>query len=79
MTPTDRLDLTGIPCPKNTAMALIRLELLDVGESLEIIVDDGEPVRNLLASFELEGGLTILERARGQGGSAWKITVRKET
>jgi len=51
----ESLDLRGIPCPKNTSIALIRLSTMDQGEILEILLDDGEPIENVPPSLELEG------------------------
>lgn len=71
-----RLDLRGVPCPKNTAQALIKIELLDEGDEMEILVDDGEPVQNMLAAFEVETGLRVLDKRRD--GRGWSVFVRKE-
>ena len=42
--PDERLDLRGVRCPHNTGRALLALELMDEGEVLEILIDDGEPL-----------------------------------
>ena len=74
----ETLDLIGIPCPQNTARALLRLELLDAGEHLNIWVDDGEPYQNLLAALELESDLLVLTRDHLPSQVAWQICVKKE-
>lgn len=50
-----KLDLRKIPCPKNTSKALIYLSTMDSQETLEILLDDGEPIENVPASLSLEG------------------------
>jgi tRNA 2-thiouridine synthesizing protein A len=58
--PDEILDLKGVPCPQNTAKAMVKLSGMDPGEILEIIVDDGEPRENVPASLEVEENLDIL-------------------
>ncbi len=71
----EHLDLRGVPCPKNTAQALLRLEMIDDGVELEILVDDGEPVENMLNSFEVEG-IRLVRKERP--GAAWLVVVVKD-
>jgi len=75
MSPPDAvLDLTGVPCPTNSAKALIRLEMMDPGEVLEVTVDDGEPIANVPPSLEEEGH-TVLHRHR-LGDGRWVLRVK---
>ena len=53
--PDETLDLSGVPCPQNTARALLTLEWMDPGEILEVTVDDGEPKENVPPGLEAEG------------------------
>ncbi len=55
ITPAEKLDLTGIKCPINSAKTLLKLETMTDGQILEIIIDDGEPILNVPPSLELEG------------------------
>ncbi len=48
-------DLRGVACPLNFVRAKIALEKLPVGEVLDILLDEGEPVRNVPASFADQG------------------------
>jgi TusA-related sulfurtransferase len=70
----ETLDLAGVPCPANTARALLRLELLDEGDLLAVIVDDGEPLANVPPSLTAEGhevlAVTPLD-------GRWRVLVRK--
>lgn len=52
--PHEILDLKGVPCPQNTARALLKLAGMQTGEILEVIIDDGEPRENVPASLEEE-------------------------
>jgi sulfite reductase (ferredoxin) len=70
------LDLRGVACPMNFVKAKLRLENMDKGQSLAIIVDDGEPAQNVPASFRNEGH-TVQETV-DLGHGHWKVVVRKE-
>ena len=49
------IDLRGISCPTNFVKAKLALEDLENGEQAEIILDDGEPVKNVPRSLKAEG------------------------
>jgi tRNA 2-thiouridine synthesizing protein A len=53
--PDEVINLEGVPCPQNSARSLLKLESMDSGEILEIVVDDGEPIANVPISLEDEG------------------------
>lgn len=50
-----KIDLRGVACPMNYVKAKLGLEKIPVGEILEIILDEGEPIRNVPASFSADG------------------------
>jgi sulfite reductase (ferredoxin) len=54
------IDLRGVVCPLNFVKAKLGLEKIAVGEILEILLDEGEPVRNVPESF-VEQGQEVLE------------------
>ena len=68
------LNLEGVACPQNSAMALLRLESMKVGALLEIVVDEGEPIKNVPLSLEAEGHEIITKM---KVDKIWKISVRK--
>jgi sulfite reductase (ferredoxin) len=49
------VDLRGVACPLNFVKAKLELEKLEVGDILEVLLDEGEPVRNAPASFAEQG------------------------
>lgn len=67
------LDLRGVPCPRNSSLALIQLSTMDFGERLTIYLDDGEPIENVPSSLELEGH-KIHTKERHENGH-WELTV----
>lgn len=49
------LDLSGVVCPLNWTMAKLALEELEEGQVLEVVLDRGEPLRNVPRSAKAEG------------------------
>jgi len=50
----EKLDLRGIICPMNFVKTKLKLEEMQSGQILEVILDDGEPVRNVPGSVKEE-------------------------
>jgi sulfite reductase (ferredoxin) len=68
-------DLRGVICPLNFVKAKIALEKLNPGEILEILLDEGEPVRNVPASFQ-DQGQDVLEVKKIDGHFCVKVRRR---
>jgi TusA-related sulfurtransferase len=49
------IDLRGVCCPTNFVKAKLALELVEPGETVEFLLDDGEPVKNVPRSLKAEG------------------------
>jgi tRNA 2-thiouridine synthesizing protein A len=49
------LDLKGVICPINFVKTKVKLEEMQDGQLLEIIIDDGEPMQNVPRSIKEEG------------------------
>ena len=71
---TETLDLSGVPCPQNAARALLRIEGLEPGATLAVLLDDGEPIRNVPPALEAEGHKE-LSRSREKKG--WRLVMRR--
>lgn len=50
-----KLDLCGVSCPMNFVKTKLKLEEMQPGQILEIILDAGEPIRNVPCSVKGEG------------------------
>ena len=50
-----QIDLRGISCPTNFVKAKLALDMVDAGEVVEFLLDDGEPVKNVPRSLKAEG------------------------
>jgi TusA-related sulfurtransferase len=53
--PDYSLDLRGTPCPLNWVKTKLRLEEMEVGGRIEVIVDQGNPARNVPRSAQMDG------------------------
>ncbi|OGV65821.1 MAG: hypothetical protein A2498_09775 [Lentisphaerae bacterium RIFOXYC12_FULL_60_16] len=74
---TAELDLRGVACPMNFVKAKLKLEMMDVGDTLAIVLDDGDPIRNVPASFRNEGQEVVETRPLDDGH--WSVVIRKTT
>ena len=69
-----KLDLTGVICPTNFVKTKLALEEIRKGQILEVILDDGEPIRNVPRSVKEEGHRII--KVENLGGT-FRILVKK--
>ncbi len=49
------LDLRGVLCPINFVKTKLKLESMNEGEVLEIVLDSGEPIQNVPKAIKDEG------------------------
>lgn len=70
-----RLDLTGVKCPFNYVKVKLALEGLASGTKLEVILDDGAPIRNVPASLSNDGHKIVSVDAHE--GGRFLLTVEK--
>lgn len=68
-------DFRGVACPLNFVKAKIALEDLAKGAVLRMLLDDGEPIRNVPGSLSSEGH-SVLSQERDAAGH-WIVEVRK--
>jgi TusA-related sulfurtransferase len=73
-TPDEELDLTGVACPHNSSQAIMRLEWMDPGELLQLVIDDGEPSESVPVTLRQEGH-EVLDARRT--GDQWTLLVRR--
>ncbi|NKE71441.1 sulfurtransferase TusA family protein [Candidatus Manganitrophus noduliformans] len=69
------LDLSGVACPMNFVKTKLQLEEMDAGQLLEVIIDDGEPIRNVPRSVQAEGH-KILKNEKLPDGH-FKLVIEK--
>ena len=70
------LDLKGEVCPFTFVKTKLRLETMEVGEILKIIVDNNESASNVPRSLDLEGH-NVLSVKKTTTDGLWSIIVEK--
>jgi TusA-related sulfurtransferase len=73
--PGETLDLRGTRCPLNFVKTKIKIEEMNSGELLEIVLDDGEPIKNVPRSVAAEGHDVIGLEKLADG--SFSVFVRK--
>jgi TusA-related sulfurtransferase len=68
------LDLRGVKCPLNWAHAKVRLEQMERGQTLELVLDDQRAVLDIPRAAEAEG--YVAEEPRPDG-SVWRLRIEK--
>ncbi|MBU0694007.1 MAG: sulfurtransferase TusA family protein [Candidatus Omnitrophica bacterium] len=68
------LDLKGVSCPMNFVKTKLKLEEMSIDEVLEVILDDGDPIKNVTGSVKEEGHQIIKVEKIDEH---WKLLVRK--
>jgi len=51
----DSIDLRGVMCPTNFVKTKLKLEAMNPGDVLEVVLDSGEPIANVPKSVKEEG------------------------
>jgi tRNA 2-thiouridine synthesizing protein A len=69
-----KLDLTGVKCPLNWAHAKVRLERMERGDILELVLDDPRGVRDIPRAAEAEG-YVVSEVVAVDG--KWRMRIEK--
>jgi len=69
-----RLDLKGVPCPLNFVKTKLKLEGMEAGKILEVVLDDGEPITNVTASVKEEGHQILKVEKTSE---YWKLIIKK--
>jgi tRNA 2-thiouridine synthesizing protein A len=73
--PNAKLDLRGTVCPLNFVKTKLELEEMESGEVLEVVLDDGEPIKNVPHSVEAEGH-QVINVERLEDGS-FRLLIKK--
>jgi TusA-related sulfurtransferase len=68
------LDLRGVICPYNFVKTKLKLEAMEQGQILSVLLDDGDPIRNVPLSVSNEGH-TVLSQDRVEG--SYRVRIRR--
>jgi sulfite reductase (ferredoxin) len=69
------IDLRGVKCPFNFVKTKLKLETMESGDLLLVILDPGEPIANVPRSVQEEGHALLSMEERPDG--LFEILVRK--
>lgn len=69
------LDLRGVICPYNFVKTKLKLETMGEGQVLSVLLDDGDPIRNVPRSVENEGHTVLIQERVEQ---AFRVLIRRE-
>ncbi len=75
VTADEELDLRGVICPYNFVKTKLKLEAMEGGQILSVLLDDGDPIRNVPRSVRNEGH-SILSEERLET-SSYRVTIRR--
>lgn len=68
------VDLRGVTCPMNFVKAKLAQEMVETGDTVQFLLEDGEPVKNVPRSIKGDGHkLLSLEETDGY----YTLTVEK--
>lgn len=68
-------DYRGVPCPMNFVKVKMNLAMMSPGDTLKILLDDGEPIENVPRSVAGEGHDVL---AQEKDGDHWSVLIRKK-
>ena len=72
--PDAELDLRGVICPYNFVKTKLKLETMEEGQILSVILDAGDPIRNVPQSVSNEGHTILSQEAIG---TSYRVTIRR--
>jgi sulfite reductase (ferredoxin) len=68
-------DLRGVVCPMNFVQTKIQLAAMQIGQELEVWLDDGHPISNVPGSVRNEGHEVLTQTQFPEGH--WKVVIQK--
>ena len=72
--PDEELDLRGVICPYNFVKTKLKLETMEQGQILSVILDAGDPIRNVPQSVSNEGHTVLSQEPINQ---SYRVIIRR--
>jgi TusA-related sulfurtransferase len=72
------IDLRGVSCPTNFVKAKLALEDLENGTTVQILLDDGEPVKNVPRSLKADGHKLVGLKQTEEGHYVLEVVKQEE-
>ena len=67
-------DYRGTVCPMNFVKVKVDLAKMPKGQTLKVLLDDGEPIKNVPRSVKLQGDEVVEMKNEGDH---WSVVIRK--
>lgn len=74
--PDAELDLRGVICPYNFVKTKLKLESMEEGQILAVILDPGDPIQNVPQSVRNEGHTILLQEPIDE---CYRVVIRRRT
>jgi TusA-related sulfurtransferase len=74
--PDAELDLRGVICPYNFVKTKLKLETMEQGQILSVMLDAGDPIRNVPQSVRNEGHTVLSQEPVDQ---AFRVIIRRRS
>ena len=68
------LDLRGVICPYNFVKTKLKLETMAAGQILAVLLDEGDPIRNVPRSVSDDGHIVLSQEPLAQ---FYRVMIRK--
>ncbi|OGW27066.1 MAG: tRNA methyltransferase [Nitrospinae bacterium RIFCSPLOWO2_12_FULL_47_7] len=68
------INLLGVKCPFNYVKTKLKLETMERGHRLEVLLDDGEPIKNVPRSIQNDGHKLV---SQDKINDHYKIIIEK--
>ena len=65
------LDLRGVICPYNFVKTKLQLDMMQAGDVLAVVLDDGEPIKNVPQSIRNEGHIILTQDSHETYHRVW--------
>ena len=69
------LDLRGVICPYNFVKTKLKLETMEEGQILSVILDAGDPIRNVPMSVKNEGHEVLSQEPLD---ASYRVMIRRQ-
>ncbi|MGH7227732.1 MAG: sulfurtransferase TusA family protein [Nitrospiraceae bacterium] len=70
----EELDLRGVICPYNFVKTKLKLETMAAGQILAVLLDEGDPIRNVPRSVSDDGHIVLSQEPLAQ---FYRVVIRK--
>lgn len=74
--PDAELDLRGVICPYNFVKTKLKLETMQAGQVLAVILDEGDPIRNVPRSVLDDGHQVLCQEPHER---AYRVIIQKKS